>query len=209
MATEDSQFVRFLQQECAQLKEENRRLSDEVRTLRRHIGALREFQKAVHQFTPEQDILALLDETLEFALALLDASDGSLMLVDEETDELVFVLVHGIRREALPGYRFNRRKGIAGWVAENAKPAIVNNVRADSRFMTDVDERFAFETHSMVAVPLVARGRVLGVIEVINKRTGENFTEEDASLLSILATLAASALDYAVSTAAEQVKATE
>jgi len=207
MATEDTQFVRFLQQECAQLKEENRRLSDEVRALRRYVGALREFQKAIHRFTPEQDVLALLDETLEFALALLDASDGSLMLVDEETDELVFVLVRGIRREALPGFRFSRRRGIAGWVAENAEPAIVNNVRADPRFMADVDERFAFETHSMVAVPLVARGRVLGVIEVINKRTGEVFTEEDASLLSILATLAASALDYATSAAAEQVQA--
>jgi GAF domain-containing protein len=199
MSSGDTQFVRFLQQECAHLKEENQRLTDEVRAMRRYIGALREFQKTLYHFTPEQDILALLDETMEYALVLLDAGDGSLMLADEETGEMVFVIVHGARREALPGFRFDRRKGIAGWVAEHGQPAIVGNVRADRRFLADVDERFGFETHSLVAVPLMARGKALGVIEVVNKRTGEDFTEDDASLLSILATLAASALDYAAS----------
>lgn len=197
MSSTDAQFVRFLQRECSRLQDENARLSDEVHALRRYIRALREFQKTVHYFTPEQDILTLLDGTLEYALALLDAGDGSLMLIDEETDELVFVLVRGSQRETLPGFRFDRRKGIAGWVAEHAESAIVNNVRTDRRFLADVDKRFAFETHSLVAVPLVARGHVLGVIEVLNKRTGEGFTDDDASLLSILATLAASALDYA------------
>ncbi len=198
MSTVDSQFVRFLQQQCSRLQEENARLSEEVRALRRYVRALREFQDAIYHFTPEQDILSLLDKTLGYALALLDAGDGSLMLVDE-TDELVFVLVHGTRRETLPGFRFDRRKGIAGWVAQHAQPAIVNNVRTDPRFLSEVDERFGFETRALVAVPLMARGRVLGVIEVVNKCTGADFTEDDAGLLSVLATLAASALDYAAS----------
>jgi GAF domain-containing protein len=207
MSTEDAQFVRFLQQECAHLKEENERLAGEVRALRRYFGALREFQKTVRHFTPEQDILSLLDDTLDYALVLLDADDGSLVLVDEETDDLVFVLAHGVVRGMLPGYRFNRRQGIAGWVAEHAQPAVVNNVRADRRFLPAVDEQFNFETNSLVAVPLIARGRVLGVIEVVNKRTGEDFTEDDASLLAVLAALAASALDYAASAAAHPAQA--
>lgn len=199
MSNGDAQFVRFLQQECTRLKDENERLSGEVHALRRYIGALREFQKTIYHFTPEKDVLALLDDTLEYALVLLDANDGSLMLLDEDKSELVFVIVHGTHREALPGFRFNRRQGIAGWVAEHAQPAIVNNVHTDPRFLADVDERFGFETRALVAVPLIARGRTLGVIEVVNKRTGVDFTEEDASLLSILAALAASALDYATS----------
>jgi sigma-B regulation protein RsbU (phosphoserine phosphatase) len=72
------------------------------------------------------------------------------------------------------------------------------------RFLSKLDEVFGFETRSMVAVPLAARGKVLGVIEVINKRSGDNFTEDDSSLLSILATLAASALDYAASVEVEE-----
>ena len=133
----------------------------------------------------------------------MDADDGSLLLIDEETDELVFVLVHGAVQETLPGYRFDRQQGIAGWVAEHVEPAIVNNVRSDARFLPELDERSGFVTRSLMAVPLAARGRVLGVIEVLNKRSGKNFTDDDASLLSILATLSASALDYAASAPVE------
>lgn len=203
MSTGDTRLIRFLQQENVRLKDENELLADEINNLRRYIRVLQRLQETVHRFTPEQDILTLLDETLACALALMDAADGSLLLIDEEADELVFVLVHGAVQETLPGYRFDRQQGIAGWVAEHVEPAIVNNVRSDARFLPELDERSGFVTRSLMAVPLAARGRVLGVIEVLNKRSGRNFTDDDASLLSILATLSASALDYAASPPAE------
>lgn len=199
MSTTDTRLIRFLQQENVRLKDENQLLKDEVQALRRYVRALQGLQQTVHRFTPEQDVLALLDTTMDCALELLDATDGSLMLIDEETDELVFVLVHGAVRETMTGHRFDRRKGIAGWVAERGEPAIVGNVRTDARFLPELDERFGFVTRSLVAVPLAARGKVLGVIEVLNKRSGEGFTDDDASVLSILAALSASALDYAAS----------
>jgi GAF domain-containing protein len=199
MSTTDARLIRFLQQENVRLKDENQLLKDEVQALRRYVRALQGLQQTVHRFTPEQDVLALLDTTMDCALELLDATDGSLMLIDEETDELVFVLVHGAVRETMTGHRFDRRKGIAGWVAERGEPAIVGNVRTDARFLPELDERFGFVTRSLVAVPLAARGKVLGVIEVLNKRSGEGFTDDDASVLSILAALSASALDYAAS----------
>jgi GAF domain-containing protein len=198
-ATRDVHPMRFLQQENTRLADENHRLTKEIQALRRYVTSLQRIQQTVQNFTPEQDILSLLDETLECALHLLDATDGSLMLLDEDTDELVFVLVHGAVRETLPGLRFDRRQGIAGWVAEHAQPVIVNNARADPRFLPDLDKRLHFVTRSLVAVPLAARGKVLGVIEVLNKRSGDDFTKNDASVLAILATLAASALDYAAS----------
>ena len=203
MSTGDVHLIRFLQQENARLKDENQLLINETQALRRYVRALQRLQKTVQRFTPEQDVLALLDETMACALALLDATDGSLMLIDEETDELVFVLVHGAVRETLTGHRFDRRKGIAGWVAEHVEPAIVSNVRTDTRFLADMDDRFGFITRSLVAVPLAARGKALGVIEVLNKRSGEDFTDDDASLLSILATVSASALDYAAAAPAQ------
>jgi len=199
MATADARLIRFLQQQNAQLKDEKQLLTEEVQALRRYVKALQAVQATIQRFTPEQDILALLDRTMNCALDLLDATDGSLMLIDEETDELVFVLVQGAGHETMVGHRFDRRKGIAGWVAEHVEPAIVSNARTDTRFLPDLDERFNFVTRSLIAVPLAARGRVLGVIEVLNKRSGEGFTDDDASLLSILATLSATALDYAES----------
>jgi GAF domain-containing protein len=206
MSTTDARLIRFLQQENVRLKDENQLLNDEVQALRRYVKALQGLQQTVHRFTPEQDVLALLDTTMDCALELLDATDGSLMLVDEETDELVFVLVHGAVRETMTGHRFDRRKGIAGWVAERGEPAIVGNVRTDARFLPEMDERFGFVTRSLVAVPLAARGKVLGVIEVLNKRSGDEFTDDDASVLSILAALSASALDYAASALADSEK---
>ena len=110
------------------------------------------------------------------------------------------MLVHGSIDEVLPGHRFSRQQGIAGWVAENKQPVSIDNVYSDPRFWPELDERFGFATRSLVAVPLIARGRTLGVIEAINKQSGDSFTEEDVNLLSILATIAATALDYAAST---------
>ena len=197
MMTKDAQFVRFLQQECSRLKDENGEMADELSALRRYMTALQEFQKTVQYFRAEQDILDLLDETMIYALQVLDAEDGSLLLVDEETNEMVFVLVHGAVRQMLEGYRFDRRLGIAGQVAESGEPAIVNDVRGVSYFLPEIDERFGFVTQSLLAAPLIARGRVLGVLEILNKRSAEGFTEDDANVVTILATMAALALDYA------------
>jgi len=200
MAADDSQFIRFLQHENSRLQSENKRLTDEVRNQRRYIDTLVKVHNTVQQFTPEQDILELLDRTLNSSLTLLDAADGSLMLTDEENEELVFVLVHGSVHEVLPGHRFGRRQGIAGWVAENQQAVSIDNVYSDPRFWPKLDERFGFATHSLVAVPLIARGRTLGVIEALNKQSGASFTEQDVNLLSVLGTIAATALDYAAST---------
>ena len=203
MSNEITSPMRFLRQENIRLRDENHLLGDEVNDLHRYIRALQRLQQTVQHFTPEQEILTLLDETLYCAMALLNANDGSLLLINEETDELVFVLVHGVVREMALGHGFDRRRGIAGWVAEHGEPAIINDVHADPRFLPELDEIFGFVTTSLVAVPLAVRGRVVGVIEVVNKGSGEPFTEDDASLLSVLATLSASALDYAASTPAK------
>jgi GAF domain-containing protein len=199
MANKDNRPMRFLQQENKRLQEENEVLQAEVLALRRYVKALQSLQQTAQQFTPEKDILVLLDQTLLCALELLDANDASLALIDEETDELVFVLVHGTVSKVLPGYRFDSKLGIAGWVVTNLEPAIVNEVRDDSRFLSELDARFDFVTRSLVAVPLVARGKPLGVVEVLNKQSAEGFTADDANLLAILATISASALDYAAS----------
>jgi len=199
MPQENTRVIRFLQQENARLKKENRVLYDEVYALRRYIKTLHRVQESVQHFTPEKEVLALLDETLDSALELLDATDASLLLIDEETEELVFVLVHGSVNETLPGYRIDRDQGIAGWVTENVELAIVNDVHSDWRFSSTVDESSDFTTHSVIAAPLTARDEVLGVIEVLNKRSGEDFNNDDANALSILATLAAFALESVTS----------
>ena len=184
----DTQLLRAVQQENVALKEEVGRLRDYVRSLQ-------SLSRAAQQLLSEKDIMKLLDRTLYYAVTVLDARDGALLVTDEETNELVFVLVQGQVREKLPGYRIPHSEGIAGWAAEHREPVIVNNARADPRFSSRVDEVFSFQTYSMVCVPLVARDKVLGVIEVLNKSSGRDFAEADQDLLSLLAVVAAIALD--------------
>ena len=124
----------------------------------------------------------------------MGANDGSLLLQDEATGELVFVVVRGQARTQLTGYRLPRGQGIAGWVAENKKPTLVRDARQDPRFSSQVDEGFDFQTTSLACVPLVDRNRVLGVIEAVNKTKEREFTPEDHDLLKLVAQLATLAI---------------
>lgn len=191
---ENTSALRFLQQENARLQEENKTLREDSLAFRRYMEALKDLYGATQQITSEENLFALLDQILYNALSVLRAEDGSLLLLDEETNELAFVLVHGDIRNELRGYRIKSDTGIAGWVARQRKPLIVNNPRQDGRFSLDIDEEFSFVTRSILCVPMMARGKLIGVIELLNKR-GDEFTEADATMLLILGQVAAIALE--------------
>ncbi len=186
--------LRFLQQENARLQEENKALREENLGLRHYMDALKSLAWATQQITSQENLLELIDKILYSARQVLNADDGSLLLLDEETDELAFVLVHGDVEQKLRGYRIKYNQGIAGWVATHYQPAIVNNPRQDPRFSPEVDDTFSFFTRSILAVPMIARSKLVGVIELVNKRADNGFSEADATLLSILGHVAAIAL---------------
>jgi sigma-B regulation protein RsbU (phosphoserine phosphatase) len=191
---ENTSALRFLQQENARLQEENKALREDSLALQHYMEALKDLYWATQRITSEENLFVLLDQILYNALSVLRAEDGSLMLLDEETNELVFVLVHGDIRNELRGYRIKSDTGIAGWVASQRQPLIVNNPRQDGRFSLDIDEEFSFVTRSIMCVPMIARGKLIGVIELLNKRDDE-FSEADATLLLILGQVAAIALE--------------
>jgi sigma-B regulation protein RsbU (phosphoserine phosphatase) len=190
-----SQVLRFLQEQNASLQEENKQLREENQALRMYVAAVGELHRAASKITSADNLLSLLNKILYNALTVLDASDGSIMLLDEEADELVFVLVHGDIEGKLQGYRISKDIGVAGWVATNCEPLIVNDAREDWRFSPHVDEAFNFLTQSILCVPMIVRERIIGVIEVLNKFSGKGFNDADLSLLSILGYIAGAALN--------------
>jgi GAF domain-containing protein len=198
-----NQVLKFLQQENQRLLEENRRLREEVMAVRGYLAGLRSLQRAAEAITAEEDPLLLLDKILYSALTVIDAGNGSILLIDHETNELVFVVVHGELENSLLSQRIPAGLGIAGWVAAYKEPQIVNNVRSDQRFYNVIDETFQFETDSVLCVPMISRGKVLGVIEVLNKFNEQEFNETDMDLLSTLAYIAATAIDLLESEEAE------
>lgn len=199
MSTEIRGTSHFIQQENIRLKNENDRLQQEVVRLRlilRNLGNLNQMALSIH---PETDILKLLDQILQAALDSIQAEDGSLMLVDEDTQELSFVVVHGSVRTKLVGHRIPLGMGIAGWVAQHAESVVVPNVQSDPRFSSRIDQSFHFKTRSLVCVPINFSGRVLGVIQALNKSNRKEFTNPDLLMLNVVAQLAAAAIARAES----------
>ena len=190
----DASATRFLQQENIRLQKENEALQRKNRSLYRYLDMIKELYWFNQQIVSEENPLNVFDQLLYKAISVVDANDGSLSYLDEETKELVFVLVHGDLREQLPGYRIKSDVGIAGWVVSNQKPIIVNNPRQDWRFSLDVDQDFSFFTRSIASVPVIARDTPIGAIQLVNKRDNE-FTEADVALLLVLSQVAAKVLE--------------
>ena len=189
--------MRFLQGEVSRLKQENQELKEDLTHLRSSVRGLSAIQDLIQRMGPQTNLVQLLDDLLGSALAALGSGDGSLLLSDEETEELVFVVVHGSARDRLTGYRLPPGRGIAGWVADEKEPAIVQDVQKDPRFFPQVDETFGFRTQTLACAPLLDGERVLGVIEAVNKLDHREFSPEDRLLLNVVAQLAAVAIHRA------------
>lgn len=114
---------------------------------------------------------------------LLDVETVSLALLDSATGNIVFVpeLMGALFME-IPLLELAPGEGIAGWVAKNGQSLIVQDVYADRRFYRQSDKLSGFQTNSILCVPLVAEQRVIGVMEAINKQSGD-FTAHDQMLL--------------------------
>jgi GAF domain-containing protein len=143
------------------------------------------------------DLTRLLNDTLQLTTSVIDAAASALMLIDENSNELVFEATHGAKGAVVPGQRTGPDEGIAGWVATHGEPVIVNDVSKDERFSRKADMHTGALTRSIAAVPLQIKGKTIGVLEVLNKFSTNGFDEEDLRLMLTLATQAASAIENA------------
>jgi diguanylate cyclase (GGDEF)-like protein len=140
------------------------------------------------------DLDRVLRELLAGLDSLLEPTHWSLLLVDEPTGELVFTLVRGAAEPQLAARRLAPREGIAGWVATHGEPALIPDVAGDPRFSRRMDELSGFTTQSVVAVPLLAGGRTIGVLELVNALDEREFTPADLEILQSYADFAAIAI---------------
>ncbi|OGR86708.1 MAG: hypothetical protein A3J74_06650 [Elusimicrobia bacterium RIFCSPHIGHO2_02_FULL_57_9] len=140
-----------------------------------------------------------IDELLKTVLALsarvVDAQSASLLLLDEKTQELYFDVALGLGEQA-SRLRLNIGQGIAGSVARDLKGIIINDTRADPRWSAQVDAQSGFVTRSILAVPLMIKGRLIGVVEALNKNNGA-FDARDLKTFEAFASQASVAIDNA------------
>jgi GAF domain-containing protein len=137
----------------------------------------------------------LLQATVEVARAIFKAKASSVFLLDEETDELVFEAVAGEGADTLVGQRFPSSTGVAGWVLVTRQPLIVDDLTKDTRFSREAAESTGYVPRGLMAVPLLAEDKALGVLEVLDRPQDSAFSLAEMDLLGLFGNQAAIALE--------------
>jgi signal transduction histidine kinase/GAF domain-containing protein len=190
-----SQDVQLLSSTGSQLGVaiENARLYEETQ---RRVQEWAFLNEASRTMTSSLDLEQILTTVMEKTALVLKTEAGSVLLLDEESNELVFEAVVGPQAEEVKGLRVPLGQGIAGWVVREGQPLLVPDVREDPRFYSGIDGASGFVTRSVLAVPLKVKGRLIGVIEAVNKNAGD-FSQTDVELLSSMSQSAAIAIENA------------
>ncbi|MCS7224353.1 MAG: HD domain-containing protein [Armatimonadetes bacterium] len=182
-----------LQKRIQQLEEQLRRRDQETQEKIRDLETILRLSALINSAL---DLKTVLDNIMHAAEQLTGAETSSLLLYDEETDELYFSVARGEKGEALEEIRLKRGEGIAGYVLETGEPVLVQDVRTDPRHAVRVDQTSGFVTRNLIAVPLRIDHTLKGVLEVLNKKEG-TFTQHDLEDLMSLSVLSAIAIDKA------------
>lgn len=144
------------------------------------------------------DLHALLLRIIDASIELTRTEQSSILLIDPTTGELRFEASSSLSGGAMEQIVVPMEGSLAGWVATHGEPVLVEDTQKDERFFNKVDQTIKFETRNLLGVPMIAHGKVIGVVEVINKLNPEEpWTEDDVNTLSALAAQAAIAIENA------------
>jgi adenylate cyclase len=171
---------------------ERNRLSEAVVKRNRELDTIRQVGSALASST--FDISKVLKYTMDMIREAMNVEAGSLLFL--ENDELEIAVAFNIKIKSMKKFRLKIGQGIAGYVAARGKSIMVNDIEKSPHFFPMVDESSGFKTQSALCVPMVSQGKVIGVIEVLNKINGE-FDTNDKDLLQSIATSVCIALENA------------
>lgn len=132
---------------------------------------------------------------LDLAIRHTGAEKGSLMVVNER-EELYILSARGMDDSSLRNYRVKLGEGVAGAIAAEGEPVLVKNLDTDPRFRETRRDRY--KTRSFISCPLKGKSSVLGLLNINDKRDGSAFSEEEFTLIKIIANQAAVALKNAI-----------
>ncbi len=139
----------------------------------------------------------LINKIMEATTKVMNCESSSVMMIDERTQELYFIVGIGEKGDKIKEVRLKKGQGIAGWVVETGRAAVVPDTSKDKRFFKDADDHTKYNTRSLIAVPLKSKGKVIGVLEVLNRKGEILFNEHDLYMLEAIAQQAANAIDNA------------
>ena len=163
-------------------------------TTNARIDHLERLLEVVRGLTTAPDLDSFLQTIIAEASEMTDSELASILEYDDDAQELRFLSMPWFDREALRPMGVPLDGSVAGLVFRKKQPLVIQDTRADIRHFKTVDRVTKHATNSLAAVPLIVRGEVVGVLEALNKRDDEHYTEEDITILETLGALAAQAM---------------
>jgi signal transduction histidine kinase/DNA-binding response OmpR family regulator len=163
--------------------------------LGRKVEELDALYKAGLSLSTTENLKELLSRIVTLATSVIDAESGSIMLIQKPEDVLTIEAAIGLEEEIIRQTRLELGSSIAGYIAQKGEPVMVENIEKDARFKHFSKKHYA--THSLLCVPLKVKDKILGVINLSDKKTGVPFTADDLRLLTTFASQAAMAIDDA------------
>lgn len=142
------------------------------------------------------DMQQILSQVITRTNEIFEAEAGSVALLESSGQRLVIRAAVGAGADAVRGLSLPAGQGVIGWVVANEQPALIPDVRQDSRFYGSFDEQSGFHTRSIICVPLRANSHTIGVIELMNMRP-DLVSDNGLKILSVIADHAALAIENA------------
>ncbi|HET9588801.1 MAG TPA: ATP-binding protein [Anaerolineales bacterium] len=142
------------------------------------------------------DLDMLLDDIVRAAADITQAEAASIMLYDDTARQLYFQVATNIDEPTMRGLIVPLDKSFAGWIVTNRKSLRIDDAHQDERYFSDVEQTIGYATKSLLGIPLITKNKVVGVLEVVNKKRGR-FTDPDESMLTVLGAQAAVAIENA------------
>ncbi len=190
-------LVQMLRDENESLKARIQQINIRLTRHQQAFRALNQMDDTMSGLSAKFDLKKLLNKLLSLALHACDSENGSLILVDDESGELVFADVVGEAREQLRNHRISSDTGIVGNVVMTKIPVLVPDVQKSVQWSSEIDQVVGFKTRALMCAPLYNDDKTYGAIEVVNNNSNDDFNENDLVILRVTARYVSQALQKA------------
>ena len=150
----------------------------------------------VARINSTNNLQELLSIIIEAASEIMEAEGSSVIVHDSKNGDLIIAVPTGPASMEISGTRIPGGKGFCGWVVSQGQPLVVTDAPSDPRFFEEVDKLSSFQTRNVICVPLrTPQGEIIGAVEAVNRKGGQDFTEADIPLFSVFGDQVAIALE--------------
>ena len=160
----------------------------------KELDTLIRFSSIINSSLKIEDVL---NYAMQWVEEFMSAEASTVYELDEDKGEIFIRIARGKKKEPVKRIKLKLGEGIAGGVIQTGKSVVMQDVNTEKKFSNKFDTKTGFETRSLLCVPLILRDKPIGALQVLNKRSGETFTDADLELLTSISQQIAVALDNA------------